>query len=285
MSRIDEALRRTNAGTELAPPPAVSTTTDTFVSPWSFREHIQPAATPQAEVRVVGRFSSEWTDRLVTASEANHHLVEQFRQLAATLHHAQSNGNIRTVMVASASAGDGKSLTAVNLALTLSGSYARRVLLIDADLRRPSLHEIARVPNGTGLGDTLKAPGHQKLPVYQLSDLLMLVPAGRPDSDPMRALTSPRMQQILQEASGRFDWILIDTPPVGPLADSGLLAPVIDAAILVVRSGKTHYAHVQRAIETIGRDRILGVVLNGTEELENDEYRYYYGAREADASR
>ena len=298
MGRIDEALRRAGTASVLPAPAArASAEVDVFASPWSFREAPpevpsavalvdEPAdagppvvtAFPGTEMRTVGGINPKWMERLVTAPNADLLLVEQFRQLAATLHQAQSVGNIKVVMVTSASAGDGKSLTAVNLALTLSDSYRLRVLLVDADLRRPSLHDLAQVPNNHGLGDTLKSSTDRKLPVYRVSDTLMIVPAGQPDRDPMIALTSPRMQQILQEAATRFDWILLDTPPMGPIADTSLLVPIIDAAVLVVRAGKTHYAHVQKAITSIGRDRILGVVLNGAERGRPDGYRHYYPA-------
>jgi len=298
MGRIDEALQRAGKASVLPAAPArTSTEAEVFASPWSFREpagtdaapveeraEARPAAVdafPGTEVRTVGGLNPQWTERLVSAPHADPLMVEQFRQLAATLHQAQAADNIRVVMITSADAGDGKSLTAVNLALTLSDSYGRRVLLVDADLRRPSLHEMARIPNTHGLGDTLKSSAEQKLPVYRLSDTLMIVPAGQPDRDPMMALTSPRMQQILQEAAARFDWILIDTPPMGPIADSSLLVPIIDAAILVVRAGRTHYADIQRAITSIGRDRILGVVLNAAERGRHGGYRHYY--YEADA--
>jgi capsular exopolysaccharide synthesis family protein len=147
--------------------------------------------------------------------------------------------------------------------------------LIDADLRRPSLHEIAQVPGATGLGDTLKSSADQKLPVYSLSNTLTLVPAGKPDPDPMRALTSSRMQQILAEAATRFDWVLIDAPPIGPIVDTSLLAQNIDAAILVVRADHAHYTDVRRAVESLGRDRIIGVVLNGIDESERAGHQNY----------
>ena len=183
-------------------------------------------------------------------------------------------------MVTSAEPGEGKSTTAVNLALTLSESYKRRVLLIDADLRRPSLHEITQVPNSHGLGETLKAAGEQKLPLFRLSDTLMLAPAGRPDPNPMGALTSPRMRHMLVEASMRFDWVIIDAPPIGLIADSSLLAPLSDGVLLVVRARRTHHASAQKAVESIGRDRVLGVVLNDAEVDDCPAYYRYYQYRE-----
>ncbi len=304
MSRIDDALRRSGKAV-LPRAEGAPAADDVFTSPWAFRDGVKPVAAPVvrqepadtaevapaqpepvdtglsgAELRPIRGFSDAWMERLVISPSADPLLVEQFRELAATLHQARADHNTRVVMVTSASAGEGKSLTVVNLALTLSDSYRQRVLLIDADLRRPSLHEVAHVPGNRGLGDTLKSPVEQKLPVYQLSETLMLVPAGPPDPDPMRALTSSRMQQILQEAASRFDWVLIDAPPVGPIVDSTLLAPNIDAAIMVVRAGKTSYAEVKRAIDELGRERIIGVVLNGTDEVQRGVYHRYYHASE-----
>ena len=124
----------------------------------------------------------------------------------------------------------------------------------------------------------MKSSVDQKLPVYELSETLMLVPAGKPDRDPMGALTSARMTRILEEASTHFDWVLIDAPPVGPIVDSTLLAANIDAAIMVVRVGQTSYAEAKKAVAAIGKERILGVVLNGAEAPQRGAYHYYYDA-------
>ncbi len=164
--------------------------------------------------------------------------------------------------------------------------YQRKVLLIDADLRRPSLHEITQVPNTSGLSETLKATGEYKLPLFQLSDTLMLAPAGRPNSNPMTALTSPRMREMLAEASTRFDWVILDAPPIVPIADSSLLAPLTDGVLLVVRSRRTDYAAARKAVDAIGRERVLGVVLNDVQvKASRAYYHYYYGPAETETQR
>lgn len=298
MGRIDEALRRGGhlPRVDIASGGTLQPVADAFASPWAFREGADlrsidggavsnPLAaaldgTPERELHGLGRFSRAWMPRLVIAERANRLLVEEFRQLAATLHQAQATNNIRVLMVTSAEPAEGKSTTAVNLALTLSESYRRRVLLIDADLRRPSLHDITQVSNANGLGETLKAAVEQKLPLFQLSDTLTLAPAGKSDPNPMGALTSPRMRHMLVEASMRFDWVIMDAPPIGVIADSSLLAPLSDGVLLVVRARRTHYASVQKAVEAIGRERILGVVLNHAEVDDSPAYRRYYHASE-----
>jgi capsular exopolysaccharide synthesis family protein len=220
--------------------------------------------------------SAEWADRLAVAPTVNPVLVEQFRRLAATLYHAQTNNNLKVVMVTSATAGDGKTMTAVNLALTLSESYKRKVLLVDTDLRRPSISNISNIAPKVGLSDGLKSETEQKLSVFQLTDTLTLLPAGRPDPDPMSGLTSPRMRRIVDEAASRFDWVILDAPPVGPVADANLLAAIADAVLLVVRAGVTRFEDVQKATEALGRERIFGVVLNGVEEITDAEYNRHY---------
>ena len=295
MGRIDEALRRTGhlprPDTTLA---GQTATAEAFVSPWSFHDGVEvPALQPNVPSNPLAaaldtpaghsqhsfvHFSSTWLQRLVIAKDPNRLMVEEFRQLAATLHQTQATGNLRVLMVTSAEPNEGKSTTALNLALTFSESYKRKVLLIDADLRRPSLHQITQVPNGTGLGETLKASGEHKLPLFQLSDTLMLAPAGRPDSNPMGALTSPRMRAMLAEATMRFDWVILDAPPIGLIADSSLLAPLSDGVLLVVRSRRTDYAAAQKAVEAIGRERGLGVVLNDVDVKTSRAYQRYYHA-------
>ena len=286
MSRIDEALRRAGASGAAAPDEQV------FVSAWESDGHAAlhetHAAPPPRSAGIARRggdservtgFSHEQVvtlnpssrERLALA-DGDPTLVEQFRRLAATLHHAQATSKIKVIMMTSASPNDGKTLTAVNLALVLSESYRKRVLLIDADLRRPSLGNIADITDAPGLNDTLKAKNDQKVALLQLTPTLMLLPAGRPDTDPMRALTSVRMRHIVEEAAERFDWVILDAPPMCPLADGSLLSQMVDGAVFVVRAGQTQFPEVQRAIDALGRERILGVVLNGVAHMPSDPY-------------
>jgi len=192
--------------------------------------------------------------------------VEQYRKLTATLHQAQQLRNVRVVMIASAIQGEGKTLTASNLALTLSESYERQVLLIDADLRRPSLHQVFQLPNAPGLTEGLKTGGAQKLRVHRVSSHLSVLTAGVPDRDPMSGLTSKYMRQLIDEAAARFDWVLIDTPPVGLMSDAKLLAELTDCIVLVIQAARTSYDIIHGTIDALGRERIIGVVLNRMDE-------------------
>jgi protein-tyrosine kinase len=201
--------------------------------------------------------------------------VEQYRRLAATLHSLQGQRGVKTVMVTSSVPREGKTLTAVNLALTLSESYRRRVLLIDADMRRPSVHELFGVPNRLGLGDGLRAPG-TTLTLVNSTEHLTILTAGRPDPNPTAGLSSERMRAVLKEAAERFDWVILDTPPVGMLSDASLIGSFVDGVVFVVGAGTTERQVVERAINEIGRERILGTVLNRVNSTVNPAPESYY---------
>ena len=293
MSRLDAALRRASTGVVAEIPatlPRDPHTVESVVPVQKEPERPVVAATPPAasddvetaeplhEAAIKQRFGAAYVDKLVVSAATPGSVRENYRRLAATLHHAQAETGIRILMVTSAAPEEGKTLTATNIALTFSESYHRRVLLIDGDLRRPSLAEVFQVPNVFGLSEVLTSQPERRASLLQITQRLSLLTAGTPNPDPMRALTSDRMKHLLAEAAAGFDWVIIDSPPVGILTDAKLLAAMVDAAVLVVRAGKTRAELVQRAIESVGRSRIVGVVLNralGGSQNGNDYYSYY----------
>jgi capsular exopolysaccharide synthesis family protein len=185
-------------------------------------------------------------------------------------------------MVASAMAGEGKTLTAANIAYTLSESFRRRTLLIDADLRRPTVDKVLNVMSVSGLNDALEAPDDRKLTIIEMSPRLSVLPAGRPNPDPMSGLTSPRMRSIVQEAATKFDWVVLDTPPIELLPDASLLSEMVDGVLLVVSAGITPFRSIERAVNAIDRKRILGVVLNrAVQGHASGYYGYAYAAGES----
>jgi protein-tyrosine kinase len=245
---------------------------------------LRPTPAPAERSGEIG--ASGFREKLIVGDRMGPVAVEQYRRVAALLHNAQREHGTKVVMVASAVPGEGKTLTAVNLALTLSESYRRRVVLIDADLRRPTVHQLLGVHNNFGLTSVLKSDEERKIRPHRASEYLSVVPAGVPDPDPMSGLTSDRMRRVIADAAGQFDWVIIDTPPVALLPDANLLGAFVDAAILVIGAGLTPLAAIQKAIEAIGRDRVIGVVLNRISESNmttsyNKHYhygRYGYGA-------
>jgi len=218
--------------------------------------------------------SNGQASKLVIGSANNALFVEQYRRLAATLHDAQMEKGLKTVMVTSAVPREGKTLTVINLALTLSESYARRVLLIDADLRRPSIHEVLGIPNDRGLSDLLRSD-RPDLHTISVSPRLCVLPSGRISENPLAGLSSARMRAFLDDVATKFDWVLLDAPPVGLLPDAQLLGRIAQAAVLVIRAGSTPYPIVDRAISELGRDCIIGTVLNGVDESSMATTEYY----------
>jgi receptor protein-tyrosine kinase len=287
MSRLAEALDRVKTSAALPAPDAAaaSTTGGAAAAGAPAMPAVIPAEAAAAEP-LVGRlgvfqdFSPRLRHTLVT-SEIQPVGLEQYRRLGATLHHVQAERGTKVVLIASAVAAEGKTLTATNLALTLSESYGRRVLLVDADLRRPALHDVFQVPNAVGLGTHLRGSEPNGVSVIHARPRLSLLTAGPPDSDPMGALTSGRMPKLIAEARAVFDWVILDTPPVALLSDARLIADMADATILVIRAGRTPFEMIQRAVRALDPRRIIGTVLNGVDTggmSDYEAYQEYYTA-------
>ena len=235
------------------------------------------------EVRAVGAPPDEFDAKLAEKVVVDRQMMpvsrEQYRRLAAVLHDAQASRGTRVLLIASAVAAEGKTLTAVNLALTLSESYHRQVLLVDADLRRPAVHQLFRIAASSGLSEGLDgASAESPLVVRQVRPNLAVLPAGRPIADPMSRLVSGRMRRLVDEAKERFDWVILDALPLMLLPDAHLLATMVDAAVLVIRAASTPHDLIKRTMDVIGRDRVLGAVLNRaayTPAGSYDEYGQY----------
>lgn len=239
----------------VSPPETAPTAKPSGAARWRVRE-----ASPVARHLVEHGFAMG--EKLATHPLANPILVEQFRKLAGVLHHAQLEHSIRTVTIASALPREGKTLTAINLALTLAQSYGRRVLLIDADLRDPSVHTALDCPRAPGVTDLMSGDTDAEVPIVGILPRLSVITAGAFTADPISALSSDRFRQLVADLATRFEWIVLDIPPVGALPDARLLTSLSDTTVLVVQAGCASYPIVQRAAEAIGADRILGVVLN-----------------------
>ena len=203
--------------------------------------------------------------------------VSEYRRLAAAVVRAGQEQSPTTVMVTSAAPGEGKTLTAANLALTIADAYGCRVLLVDADMRRPALHLLFGVGHETGLSDCLKArrAGPERVradPAAAHADARR--PAGTRSGG---LLTSRNIRRLIDSLAPRFDCVVFDTPPAVLVPDAGVLSAVIQMTLMVVDSGKTTYVKAQKVVEAIGRDRIVGVVLNRTKAgvvPENEYWQY-----------
>jgi len=285
MSRIDEALRRaehipnTTRGQNRVADGSLRLADELTIEqypvesrPVAEREN-KPLTRPD-DPGVLTQVNLDSSSKLIVGPNRNAVSLEQYRRLAATLHEAQVEKGLKTVMVTSATSREGKTLTVVNLALTLSESYGRRVLLIDADLRRPAIHEVLGIPNDRGLSEVLREASLD-LPLVHVSPHLAVLTSGRHAQNPQAALSSEMMRTLLQDTAERFDWVLVDTPPVGLLSDAQILGHVAQAVVFVIRAGSTPFQLVEKAVAELGRDRIIGTVLNGLEDYAIRASGYY----------
>ena len=223
-------------------------------------------------------FSDRMDPRLVCALESSSPAAECFRVLRSKLI-LGSLGKVRnTIMVTGSLPQDGKSLVAANLAVCIAKGINEYVMLVDCDLRFPSLQDIFGLEAKHGLREYLEegtsiAPYLLKTPVQKLT----LLPAGEPIASPSELLGSKKMRQLVEELKSRYQdrYIIFDTPPSQFLADNAFLSHMVDDVLLVVRSGKTSKDAVLQTIESIGREKISGLIFNASDEPLKD-YRYYH---------
>ena len=210
---------------------------------------------------------------LVAAMAPGSAAAEQFRLLRTRIEGREQGRRVQTLIVTSPRIGDGKTTTCANLALTMAQEFQQKVVLVEADLRRPTLAAQFGVPPEPGLIDVLVGaatldeavavvPGHH----------LWLLPAGAAVARSSELLSSSMMQRVIASLRGRFHRIVMDTPPVA-LADTLVLARLADGVLVVVRAGVTPRPAVERALAGVDRDRLLGLVLNEVDDTA-DEYAY-----------
>ncbi|HEX6975015.1 MAG TPA: polysaccharide biosynthesis tyrosine autokinase [Vicinamibacterales bacterium] len=210
------------------------------------------------------------------ASDVPHDFGEAFRSLRTSLVFTSKGEGARLLGVTSTQPLEGKTTTACNLAMVLAYGGAR-VLLIDADMRRPGLHRTMGMPNEAGLSHVLTGQARIREVVRTTSEPnLVVITAGRTPPNPSELLAGDRMRELLQKlAHSPFDWVIIDTPPVLAVTDAVVLAPMLSGFTFVVGAEMTRRGHVERAVEMMqaARQPIVGVVLN---RVDFDRNKYYY---------
>ncbi len=212
---------------------------------------------------------------LVVALSPQSLAAEQYRSLRTRLRRAENGRTVRVILVTSPAKGDGKSLTAANLALTMAQEFQQRVLLIDGDLRRPTVHHLFGVSTGPGLSDVLMGTADINEALVALPEHhLTVLQAGTPPGRPAELLGSAAMRRLLDGLRTRFDRILIDMPPVAPLADTQIVAPMADGVLMIVRAGVTPKPAIERALSGLDMSKVLGLVLNETGGHEADRHTY-----------
>ena len=243
-----------------------------------------PAKTPEAV------FSLDDAPSLPISPKLAEHLVawldehtlpaEKFRMLANRVASIALSRELKLVHVTSSVIGEGKSLVSANLAVTLARRRPdQKVLLLEGDLRKPSLARVFGTNPIAGLGEWWESGSREGIPpVYRLEGLhLWLLPAGITER-PTDIMQSPRLPQILAALTRLFDWVVIDSPPLLPVADSGIWARLAHGTILVVRAGVPPAKAIRKGLESLDNARLIGVVMNdSTDEERTQYYNQYYG--------
>ena len=216
---------------------------------------------------------------LIAVSQPRSAYTEQYRSLRTRILEAGDRMQMRAIVVTSAGIAEGKTLTALNLAWLLAQTEGIRCLIIDSDLRRPCATDYLGIDAQAGLSEVLGGQLRLEDAIVRLEPAgLHLLPGGRPRDDVAELLSGPSYARLLTEVRRMFDYIIIDAPPLGIFTDASVLMSRADGGLLVVRAGKTRYSTVDKLLDQMPKDRLLGVVLNRTEE-QPDESSYYYQHR------
>ena len=214
--------------------------------------------------------------RLTVLGDPQSIASQQYGILALKVQRWMEQTGGRVLVVTSAAGGEGKSLTALNLAISLSASMEGRVLLVDCDLRRPQVHARLGIEEGPGFSDLLALPDSDAGSFVSKVGSLYVMPGGARLSDPAGLFSSRRTKTLLAHLKKEYQLIVLDSPPIVPIADSHVLAALADGVMVVIRARQTRRELLQRAIESLGATNILGVVLN---DVEYGDTRYAYAYR------
>ena len=221
--------------------------------------------------------------------------VEQFRSLRSRIYQARYDAPLKTILISSGMPSEGKSFVAANLAMSLARNNVNNILLIDGDLRRPTLHTLLGAPYTPGLSEYLSGTaelddilqrnstpkGAEAAGADSISSLTF-ISAGKCGDNSSELVANHRIEELIGALAPHFDWILIDSPPVLAVTDAVELSRAVDAVLLIVRGESTPYDVAQRAQAAFVSSRILGFVLNDAKDAPRRGYYYYYGGPEAD---
>jgi protein-tyrosine kinase len=204
------------------------------------------------------------TNHLVSLQDPKSPFAEAYRTLRTNIQFASFNKELKSLLITSSDPGEGKTTTIANLAIVMAQA-GQRVLLIDADLRKPTLHLRFSVTNEAGLSHVLMKQITSKEAIQPVAiEGIHVMTSGRIPPNPSELLNSPQMKKLLELVKERYDMILIDTPPLLPVTDAQVLSRQVDGVLLVVSSGKVLAEHVKKAknlLEHVGAN-IVGIILN-----------------------
>lgn len=211
--------------------------------------------------------------------------AEAYRSLRTNIQYSSFDKKYQTLLITSSNPGEGKTTVAGNLALVLAQGESK-VLLVDCDMRRPSLHKRFKISNTYGISDLLVGKQKFEEAAYKYNDNLTVLPGGKIPPNPAEMLASKAMTAFLEEMKKHFDYIVLDTPPLQAVSDAQILSTKVDGSIIVVRAGVTKKDVVQNSVSIIKKvnGNIIGTVLNAAE-YKKDKYYYYYGDEDSRTAR
>ena len=215
---------------------------------------------------------------LITNLNPKSPISEQYRTIRTNIQFSSVDEELRSILFTSSGPGEGKSMTTANIAVTYA-QQGKKVLLIDADLRKPTVHYTFRLDNLKGLSNVLVGDVLLEEAIHTTSiDHLDVISSGPIPPNPSELLGSRKMRAILERAKQQYDLVIFDTPPVLAVTDAQIMADFVDGAMLVVRSKVTELDAATRAVEALkpAKARLLGTVLNDREK-KGSNYYYYYG--------
>jgi exopolysaccharide/PEP-CTERM locus tyrosine autokinase len=298
MSRIEEALKKATKmrgqGNPVEAPVSRGTGMTQPITPVSqplAAVHSHPSVTSDTSSKVIPQ---EVVDRvsgqhmLVSMNDIVSPAAEEFRKLKQSLVRITKRGGFHnTILVTSGTMGEGKSVTSTNLAISLAQEFDHTVLLVDADLRRPTCHNLLCLENGYGLSDCLMEGADISKGMIQTGiGKLSFLPAGTPMANPGEFLASQRMAAMLKEMKERYSdrYVIIDTPPILPFAESRILARLADMVLLVVKEGCLSKYELGETMEALSGANLAGAVYSQASQSASSnrfsgygKNQYYYG--------
>lgn len=215
---------------------------------------------------------------LITKLNPRSPITEQYRTIRTNLQFSSVDEDLQSIVITSADPGAGKSITAANLAVVYA-QQGLKTLLVDADLRKPTVHYTFRLNNLNGLSNVLIGASTLEDATEQTDvDDLHVMSSGPIPPNPAELLASNRMEEILHQTKQLYDIIIFDTPPTLAVADAKIMTNIVDGTIIVVRSKQTEIEEVERSIQMLqgSKARLLGTILNAREKSDSNYY-YYYG--------
>jgi len=213
--------------------------------------------------------------RLICLTDNGSPAAEAFRLLGVRLRHLRRDRPLKKVLITSTIPQEGKSMVAANLACTLALRTHQKILLLEGDLRRPSLSQRFGLGRNTGLCECLQDGRSLTMGIYHLETPdLWILPAGSAPSNALELLQSGRLSALMDKLTAWFDWIIIDSPPVLPLADTSVWMRLADGILLVTRQGITEKRKLQRGLEALEPKKLIGALVNGSENAADSDYYY-----------